>query len=340
MTEKARDKALGNNCGATPRRFRWMTAVFCCAALIMLLLCSCSVSGDNGSGNNSDTGWHEDDVRLSESCDYLLCRGIDESGNEYELVANQKESALGYEITVGVIKNNAWIYPLSKDFPFLDQDNLFHVSVSAGDSGTSLKYPNSVIKNIYFLDSGAFLMESYKASGSWLGSSKHSYILFSCDTLSSYTIDCDESTLLFTGYEPRFSDGVVRSYGRIHTANGELLLRTEVSGTHSGWLKDQVFDWIILNTKSLETETLASNVQGLRPESVLADGLIFASDQCFYNKSMQKVIDLSAYDIDMWYANTIYFKDGLCTFTAENDLGTEFLITIDTSGAVISETAK
>lgn len=47
--------------------------------------------------------------------------------------------------------------------------------------------------------------------------------------------------------------------------------------------------------------------------------------------------DLSAYNIDMWYAGIIFFENGECGFTAENDLGTKFLITIDKSDRVLSE---
>lgn len=52
---------------------------------------------------------------------------------------------------------------------------------------------------------------------------------------------------------------------------------------------------------------------------------------------MQKVIDLSQYNIDMYYDSGIYFKNGQCTFKAKNKLGHEYEITIDIHGNVLSE---
>ncbi len=314
---------------------KWMTAAVCCAAMVLLLMCI------PWGALVPTLPTEPNEPMLSEQCDYVLCCGEDVQGNVYELVANQKESALGYEITVGVIKNNAWIYPLSKDFPFLDEDNLFHVSVSmGGKSGTSLTNPNTVIKNIYFIDTGAFLMEGSKATDSWWDLTEDTYTIFSCGTLKAYKVDRDKTHLLFNESDARFSDGHVISYGYIPTDNGEILLYEEVSGTNSGWIEDQVFDWKTLNTRSLQTQTLAVGVQGLRPESILAEGLIFASDCCFYNTSVQKVIDLTEYKIDYGYYGNMYFRNGQCTFTVENKLGTSFEIVIDKEGNVVSETAK
>ena len=324
---------------------KWMTAVACCLALLIGIAFA-SEGQTNANNGSPDYGAYPngEDVytaSLSDSCDYILCQGTDTSGNTYELVANQTESSLGYEITVGVIKNNAWLYTMSSDFPFLGEDGLFHVSVSmAGDSGTSLAQVNEVIQNIYFVDSGAFLMDSYKETDSWVSTYDHYNIIFSCTSLESYTVNCKESTLLYRYSEATFSNGQVESYGRIFTENGEIVLYTETSGTSSGWLEDQVFDWSTLNVQTLNLDTITSGIAGVRPESILSEGLVFASDQCFYNTSGQKVIDLSEYNIDMWYNGDIYFEGGTCTFTAENSLGTEFLITIDKAGNVLSEVEK
>lgn len=327
----------------TKGKLQWkksMTIAICCTALwIGVLIIFCGWLGQDGSVPAGGDSPNEDRMPLCDTCDYTLCRGTDVSGNTYELVANQTESALGYEIMVGVIKNNEWIYPLSADFPFLGEDGLFHVG-GAGKSGTSLAHVNTVIQSIYFIDSGAFLLDCYTETDSWLSSPDHIKIIFSCDSLKSYTINCKEATILYRYSEATFSNGLVTSYGRIPSENGTFILYSETSGTSSGWLEDQVFKWYTLNVQTLEVETLAANIAGVRPESILSEGLIFASDQCFYNTSVQKVIDLSAYDIDMWYSADIFFEGGTCTFTAENELGTEFLITIDKSGNVISEIEK
>ena len=278
---------------------------------------------------------------LSASCDYTLCAGYDEAGNQYELVANQSESSRGFEITVGVIKNNAWLYPLSRDFPFLEEDGLFHINVSmAGESGTDLKYPkvNSVIEKLYFIDTGAFLLDCYKANDN-LSLYDHYYRIFSCDTLENIRIDCADSTLVYRYCSPSFSSGNVKTYGQIFTDGGKLMMYTETSGTISGWTEDQVFRWDILDTRTLTKNTIVDTVKGIHPCSTLSEGLCFCTDKRFYNTSGQAVIDLSEYTIDMWENGNICFDGGSCTFEAKNNLGTRFQITIDTSGAVLSERA-
>ena len=124
---------------------------------------------------------------------------------------------------------------------------------------------------------------------------------------------------------------------RIVTDNGKIVLYSEVSGTSSGWLEDQVFDWCLLDTKTLNIETFGNNIAGIHPKGSLSEGLIFASNRCFYNTNAQKVIDLSAYKIEMLDGSDICFENGECTFTAKNNLGSEFLVTIDRSGNVLSE---
>ena len=321
----------------TPSNKKWLIATICCVVLLIGILL---IPWGNLGQTEMISGGNEHNTYvppLSETCDYVLCRGTDISGNTYELVANQTESALGYEITVGVIKNNEWLYPLSADFPFL-QDGLFHVSVSlAGESGTSLTNPNSVIKNLYFIDTGAFLMDSYIEDDSWVDTSDHMNIIFSCTTLESYTVDCEEYGICYLEAEPKFSDGNVVSYGYISTDNGKILIYHETSGTTSGWRSDHIYDWCTIDTKTLNVDTFARDMAGVHPTSVLAEGLFFATDKCFYDTTGKKVIDLSVYNIDMWYDDGIYFEDGTCSFKVTNQLGTEFIITIDKSGNVISE---
>ena len=278
---------------------------------------------------------------LSTSCDYTLCAGYDAAGNKYELVANQSESSRGFEITVGVIKNNTWLYPLSRDFPFLEEDGLFHINVSmAGESGTDLKYPkvNTVIEKLYFIDTGAFLLDCYKANDK-LSQYDHYYRIFSCDTLKSIRIDCADTALIYRYCSPSFSSGNVRAYGQIFTDSGKLMMYAETSGTISGWTEDQVFRWDILDTRTLSKSTIADNVKGIRPCATLSEGLCFCTDKCFYNTNGQRVLDLSDYAIDMWENENICFEGGTCTFEAKNSLGTRFQITIDHSGTVLSERA-
>ena len=280
---------------------------------------------------------------LSDSCDYILCEGTDRQGNTYELVANQTESAMDFEITVGVIKNNQWLYPMSKDFPFLWEDGLFHVSAPMGgeSGGNLLDHYNSIAGEIYFVDTGAFLMHSVNTrSATGLDLYDESAIIFSCQSLQSYTVNLEETSIKYRYRKPQFSSGVLTDYGSIFTDDGRIILYEETSGTRSGWLEDQVYDWYALDMGTLELDLIAADVHGIHPESILSEGLIFATDKFFYNTNGQKVIDLSQYNIDMWYDGDIYFEGDICSFTAKNPLGTEYLITIDKSGNVLSEIEK
>lgn len=285
---------------------------------------------------------------LSSTCDYILCCGTDFAGNVYELVANQKESALGYEIKVGIIKNNEWLYPMSTDFPFLGEKGLFHVSAPVGhESGYDLSMYNTIVSSIYFIDSGAFLMKSNYIGPGFFKSYEDNLIIISCETLKSCAIDYNDVHFLYRSKKAKFDYyGELVSYGQITSDEGKLLMYSERERPQANSLNVEkyedyyFYDWILLDTVTLEKKTLAADVIGLYPKSDISDGLIFASDQCFYDANLQKMVDLSAYDIDMSCASSIFFDNGICEFTAENDLGTEFIVTIDKTGKVLSEVKK
>lgn len=293
---------------------------------LLAIFCACENTNNSSVQQNNSAR----EQQLSESCDYVLCSGVDTSGNSYELVANQTESSLGYEITVGIIKNNEWLFPLSTEFPFLDQeDNLFHISVDgAGNSGFSLDMYNAIKDNIYFVDVGTFVMDSYHETDSWGKTYYHTLILFSCSKMESKVIDLEEYQIeLIASKTDR----------QVYTDNGMLLIWKE-DVVDTGVLSyDYFYDWCLLDTETLAITTIGSRIKDCSPSSILAEGLIFASDKCFYNTDKQKVIDLSQYNIDMSAASGIYFKNGQCSFIAENELGHEFEITIDIHGNVLSE---
>jgi len=275
------------------------------------------------------------------SCDYLLCEGTDFNGNEYQLVANQSETSMGYEITVGVIKNNEWIYPLSKDFPFLADDGLFHVpSVWEVDSGDSLKDPSIVSNHIYFLDSGAFLFESYQKEAFSSKSPINEYIIFSCDTLEIIRLDRDKYYLQYVYYDGDYDKHL---FNKITTDNGKMILYVlskRVGNLYDGF--ESYYNWYILDVPTLEMTKIASDINGdVKPCAPLSEGLFFAVDhygngEGFYNISAQKVIDLSHYKITST-TGLIMFKNGKCSFEVKNPLGTKFEITIDNKGNVVSE---
>lgn len=346
------DSVFCEHCGKqllaipTQKKFqwkKWMIAVACCVVLIIGIIfvsAGHNSTPDSGGYLNGENAYA---APLSDSCDFVLCQGTDTSGNAYELVANQTESSLGYEITVGVIKNNEWLYPMSADFPFLWEDGLFHVTAPmGGNSGSDLSHYGTIAQAIYFVDSGAFLMESYNTkTATGLNLYDHTYLIFSCDTLKSCVIDTDEYTFLYNGTGTKFYDDRVE-YGRIKTDAGKLILHKETteSDRRSGDPQNHIYDWDLLDFKTLDISPIAKNVVGIYPKSILSEGLVFASDRCFYNTKLQKIIDLSAYTIDTSAGNNLYFDGGTCTFTAENSLGTEFLLTIDKSGNVLSEVEK
>lgn len=283
--------------------------------LLLSILCAC--------GGSQETDEFEE--QLSSNCDVILCTGRDTSDNYYELVGNQTETSQGFNIQLGIIKNNQWLVELTDSFPFIGSDGLFHVR---NDDKHDL-YSGAVRAAIRFIETGGFLLETYEEPSDFFSSSDKSYIFFSCQTKKLLELDCKEYTVLFP-----YND----FYDELLTDDGKIIVYKETSGTLSGWLEDQEFDWYILDTNSLEMTRIGTGIQGIRPESILSEGLIYASDGGFYDTSMKKVIDLSSYYIDLWDDdNTMYFTNGKCTFVVKNQLGTEFEITIDKTGAVLSE---
>lgn len=266
---------------------------------------------------------------LSDDCDYVLCSGTDVVGDYYELVANQTESSLGYELTVGIIKNNEWIYPLSSNFPFLGSDGLFHVGGTSlwESSGSDLSQYGRIAESMYFLDSGTFMFEWSKTSGGYSNPQEKS-IFFNCNTFAIEEVYQDVHYLRQKA-KVDWNEGVIKSHGHMYTDDGNVLM-TEYD------FESKTYDWYIFDTETFTTMLLVSDMD-IRPENILSDGLIFAEDQCFYNTSMEKVIDLSMYNLLSNTENKVYFEFGKCTFEAYNDLGTGFYVTIDKYGNVINE---
>lgn len=302
--------------------------------LLILGLCFCLCACNNSPNYPTQQKVEPPKVQLSDSCDYILCKGTDTTGNTYELVTNQSETALGYEITVGIIKNNTWLVPMSSDSPFLGYDGLFPM-----EDGLDLGYVTQaelVASHFYFIDSGAFMLKYYEYNRGDLR------VVFDCNAMQSHTFveNVDDYKWLYRYYELETRGSVesydVISYGKIVTDDDLILLYKDVSEPFD-WNSPKKYDWLILDTKTMEIRTIASNVVGNSPDCALSEGLFFADDECFYNIHAEKVIDISRYDIDLWEHGGLYFKNGKCTFIAENDLGTEFEITIDTLGNVLSE---
>lgn len=314
----------------------WAIALAGVAAVALLVLglflfgAIPSPARTGGSGGSSG----RPGTALSAGCDAVLCVGYDSAGNKYELVADQTEDASGYEIKVGVIKNDQWLCPMTADHPFLGERGLFHVTAPMGrSSGSSLNEVNEIVQHLYFVDTGGFLMESLVTNDT-LKLYDQYYIFYDCASQESYTVDLDKTSVRFFASEPEFRGGSVIRYGQVVTDGGKVLLYTETSGTSSGWLSDRVYDWSVLDTKSLRLSNIATGVRGNCPAGVLSEGLFFCQDQGFYDLNGRKLIDLSSYTLA---DKDIYFRNGECSFKASNDLGNSFEITIDKTGAVLRQ---
>ena len=193
-----------------------------------------------------------------------------------------------------------------------------------------------VASHFYFIDSGAFLI---KYSDYYSGVVR---VIFNCNTKQTYAYAeyDDEYKWLYRRYDLK-TDGShenygIVSYGEVLTDDNLIILYKDVSDTFE-WNKPKKYDWLLLDTKTMNLRTIASNRVSVTPQCALSEGLFFADDNCFYNIRGEKMIDLSMYDIDTWEHGGLYFHNGECSFIAENDLGTEFKITIDASGRVLSE---
>lgn len=359
---KPRTDPLPPSIEQTGRAFSWKPILIAASAVIVFVVICASAfklfgPGNKNSGNPSpgkestiseaqrgNSSAHSSSTQqysaeqLSDSCDFILCEGYDFVGNKYELVADQSENSLGYEITVGIIKNNNWLYPLSSSFPFLGERGLFHVTAPMGSkSGTALSTvgeQNTVIQSMYFVDSGAFLMDSYTTNDS-LSLYDHTKVIFSCDIQQSKTFDCDtgEYTLVYESKDAKLDSGTdYLWYGEINTDNGEIIVYETIR--NSVYQNDDTYDWYIFDFQDLNQDLIASNMD-IYPRGPLSEGLILGNDNVFYDKNMKQVVDLTAFNIYSY--EDACFHNGLYTFEAVNSIGNHFNVTVDKSGNIVSE---
>lgn len=74
-------------------------------------------AGVKSSDGDSETTTVPEAEKLSASCDYILAQATDSKGNYIELVANDGQGYDGKR-TIGLIKNNEWLFKMSSDTPF------------------------------------------------------------------------------------------------------------------------------------------------------------------------------------------------------------------------------
>lgn len=307
---------------------KWMMFIIMSALLLLFGACNDTEVYPTGSVIQQPK------PQLSDTCDYILCQGTDTDGNIYQLVADQEETALSYTVTVGIIKNNVWFVPMSSNSPFLTNSGLFPMEGGL-DLGTIARV-KLVASCFYFIDSGAFLMHYVNLNRGDIR------VIYNCNTKQTYQyVEHDDGYEWVYSYyklktRKNYEQYDVIFYGEILTDNQFIILFRDVSDAYA-WDKPKTYDWYIMDTKTMNTRKIASNVIRNYPKSCLSEGLFFAADDCFYNIDGKKVIDLSRYNIDIWENGAPYFKNGECTFITENDRGTEFEVTIDISGKVLSE---
>lgn len=326
------------------RDIKW-PVIAALAAVAALVLCLCLIPKKPGTAQRTAQAEKPtaklSAAPLSDSCDEILCKGTDIYGNTYELVATQTENAQGFEIKVGVIRNNEWLCPLTADFPFLGKDGLFHPNSEwydewFGDTA-SLDEADSIREKTYFVDIGGFMMSQAGDGGS---SYVHRYVFYNCSTRSSEVMKLDD------GYDEGYYicplnavsaeyDGVY--YNRLITDNGRLVVYRV---TNSSLFLEKTYEWGIFDVSDMQTRVIAENMEKIHPCGPLAEGMFFATDRYFYDRSARKVIDLTGYGIDTTYGGRLFFENGRCTFESENSIGNEYTTTIDSSGKVISESRK
>ena len=285
---------------------------------------------------NMDIVEKKPEPRLSAESDYVLCAGRDYEGNYYELLATQEESSRGFKIEMGITKNNRWLYPMSADFPFISDDGLVHVSVSlAGESGNSLSndgQANEIIQNLYFSRDGAFLLDSYTESEISLKSYDHYQVLFSLDSLKSYTLDCDKYSIESEMYETDFYQGDVLNYGTVYFGGDKAVL-TETH-RNSVYQNDDTYSVYLLDLHSFEKTPVKENCD-IYPIGVCSEDLIMFSDHRFYNTEGKKMVDLSDFEFES-LKNACYIN-GEYEFVAKNIVGSKFYVIVDVQGNILSE---
>ncbi|MBE6564308.1 MAG: hypothetical protein E7655_03400 [Ruminococcaceae bacterium] len=261
-----------------------------------------------------------EEISLSSSCDKILCTGTDEDGNYYELVGNQYEDALGVEIELGIIKNNTWLVELTDSFPFLNDNGMFrttHYTIGGIIDEDLYSYP--VSSNIQFITSGAFVIEKYIEASSFWAEDEKVLCFFSCKTLKSTELSLNEYNI------------PIKPYDGYCTEDDDLLLYGI-----SGEKRDE---WLLFNVNTFEMKSMGKHKKGAYPIRPVSEGLIFASDECFYNTNFEKVIDISEYNIDLSAKSTLCFEEetGNCCFYVTNPQGKRYFIVIDKTGKIVSQ---
>ena len=290
-------------------------------------------AGDNGRGQCNAGGWKnirhpislraQSDVEsedLSGQYDKLLAEGYSAQGDHYALVAKQKESYNGFEISLGVIKNNSWLVPLTADFPFKDENGLLLITGVIGETLSkdlnhiySSDYKGdliSVSNGFHYVEDGCFF--SAGADTIYNAETQQFYRFSQWDDV--YFLGRENDDTYYT-YDGKFA--VEQSLDTIYGINNICL-----------------FDVQTMQPSILIPET-DYQLEAPYNEGLLAISSKYGQLLYFYNAQGKKVLDISEYKT--YDAEKGFFENGRVSFYVKNELGTMFELTIDTTGALIEE---
>ncbi len=265
-------------------------------------------------------GHTEGDVleRLSKNCDKILAYGEDKDGNYFELVANEREDFSGVTIELGIIKNNEWSVNLTTNSPFIGENGLL---TKANHSCTGSIYDEKSLE-FYYIGAGCFHYDG----NIWNGNN------------GKYYLNNENGE-----YVPRIS------YNYAPDTIRSSIERRIVVNNDGQFLLARVGSYKILYANDMTVKNIGIDIFS-SDEFPISEGLfaVYKSGSYgvgFFDTNGNKVIDLSCYNFksieksssaQVYRTQELVFKNGKCTFTILNDVGTEYKITIYKQGKVLS----
>lgn len=247
---------------------------------------------------------------LSEECDKVMASGYDGEGNFYELVANETEDYTGTTIEMGVIKNNEWIIPLTADNPFVNKSGLLLRS-------SSNSYEGSIYEKVYNSD-------SYENDIHYVGNGcfYHRRTIWNSNNGNVGKANLGGK-----------SGSILPTLNKVDIINKEK--KTLILDLTSYYL----LDLDTMEKKPIDVEYNYPYYVCNFSEGVFAfvnfnQGT--SKNNGFYDENGNLVIDLSGYNLKNADSRDLIFNNGTCTFTHTNDQGTEYKLTIDKRGNVLS----
>lgn len=290
-------------------------------------------------------------IKLSNSCDKILATGSNKNGDFYELVANQEETYDNVKIKIGVIKNNEWLLEPTSNMPFIDKETGL-IKIEGFTEGSKfgiddVKIEDYETDNVHgtfeYVADGCFcIYKRISKDMSWSGDPQCS-IIYNAENKKSYynTYNNNRKESIFI-YTSSYKNA---SYGN------QLLIQKRYS-IGGNPVTEYRSDFFILDTNTMETKVIVEDTE-YNIVGPIGDGLFAVGDaqtnytsygQSLFNESIMyfydlkgnQVIDLTSYNDGGIYGGGRCFVDGQFTFRVKNNVGTEFQVTIDTKGNVIS----